>query len=65
MLYPIVLMRGPGKPAPEHARMQSAGGGGHTGMILSIVGTLAGVAGAVYTVKQPQKAQKSIPTTNQ
>src|SRR5262245_43951135 len=57
---PSLQMRGPGKPAAQGVRMQSAGGGGHTGMILSIVGTLVGVAGTVYMVKQLQKTQKTV-----
>jgi hypothetical protein len=47
------------------ARMQSTGGGGHTGMIIGLVTTVVGIAATVYTVKALQKSTKTIEQPNQ
>jgi hypothetical protein len=62
---PSLRLRIPAQASQSGARMQSTGGGGHVGMILGIVGSLAGVAATVYMVKQMQKTTKQITTQNQ
>lgn len=62
---PSLQLRIPAQSSHPGTRMQSTGGGGHVGMILGIVGSLAGVAATVYMVKQMQKTTKQISTQNQ
>jgi hypothetical protein len=42
------------------ARLQSTGGGGHTGMIIGLVTTAVGIAATVYAVKAVQKETKTV-----
>jgi hypothetical protein len=54
------LTSAPGRPAPQNgARLQSSGGG-HTGMIISLVGVIAGAAGTYYMVKQLKKTTDQV-----
>ena len=46
-------------PATPGVRKQSTGGG-HTMAIVSILGTVAGIAATVYMVKEMQKAEKKV-----
>ena len=61
---PSLQLRIPAQSPKSGVRMQSSGGG-HTGMILGIVGSLVGVAATVYMVKQMQKTTKQITNQNQ
>lgn len=60
---PALQLRIPSQSPQSGIRKQSTGGG-HTGMILGIVGSLVGVAATVYMVKQMQKTTKQITTQN-
>jgi hypothetical protein len=60
---PSLQLRIPAQQRRSGARMQSTGGG-HTGMILGIVGSLVGVAATVYMVKQMQKTTNQITNQN-
>jgi hypothetical protein len=42
------------------ARMQSKGGGGHTGMIIGLITTAVGIAATVYAVKAVEKETKTV-----
>jgi uncharacterized protein HemX len=54
------LTSAPGRPAAQTgARMQSSGGG-HTGMIISLVSVIAGAAGTYYMVKQLKKTTDQV-----
>lgn len=44
------------RSGPDTSRKQMSGGGGKTGMILGIVGSLAGAATAVYMIREMRKA---------
>ena len=55
---PSLQLRMPARPAAGGVRMQSSGGG-HSGMIISLVSTVVGVGATVYMVKQMQKTTKT------
>jgi hypothetical protein len=50
----------PATPVKSRARMQSTGGGGHTGMIIGLVTAAVGIAATVYAVKAVQKETKAV-----
>jgi uncharacterized protein HemX len=55
----------PARPAAKVSNQSAASGkgsGGHTGMIISLVGAAAGIGATVYMVNKMQKETKSLPT---
>ncbi|HEY3885061.1 MAG TPA: hypothetical protein VGL62_07630 [Vicinamibacterales bacterium] len=55
----------PARPTSDPNVRKQSTGGGHVMMVMTILGTVAGIGATVYMVKQMQKTEKSITTPNQ
>ncbi|MGH9408349.1 MAG: hypothetical protein ACRD1V_02725 [Vicinamibacterales bacterium] len=53
------------RASDPNVRKQSTGGGGHVMMVMSILGTVAGIGATVYMVKQMQKTTQQATNQNQ
>ena len=52
----------PAAPVSNQSAPSGKSSGGHTGMIISLVGAAAGIGATVYMVNRMQKETKSLPT---